>query len=608
VAYRLLDLVSLAVYAFGALTYSTLALYYWRQYRKGDRRGPGALTAFTLVSAVAFLGNLLLSSAAPWIEGRWFGPAATVLGALALGLLPPLMLHLTLETGRVFPSGRSWRVVLAAFYAFSVAAVLLRLDRAPAVSLIAASALGLVYLSGWERRAMDADGSEARWIRALLAAMLACALASLADLRYVDQLADYLLLAFFCVCLYYRERLIFFDVLLRRGVFLSFGMAGLTAVAAVATWPRMAIPGQDSLWLCVFLFGWLAGPPAYEALSRIIDRQWLGRRYSAVEAERLFIRDVQGAAHEAELRDSASRSLAQIFQTRVEVRFDGLARPDPDTGNRIAAEIRHGQACEGSVHVWPRPTGVPFLSDDRRLLHLLSGTLAMLLENVRFRAERRLQEHREQQLRLLASRAELKALRAQINPHFLFNALSVIGGLMQYRPELAADTIDRLAQVFRYTLRRSGDEWTLLGEEVEFITAYLRIEQARFGDRLRVEIDVDPAAERVAIPAMSIQPLIENAIRHGVSAREEPGTLGLRVALADGLLLIEVFDNGPGFPPGFSVEARGEGHGLRNVAERLRGYYGDGATLRWECGGDRTRVILKLPCSTVAYDAAGGRT
>jgi two-component system sensor histidine kinase LytS len=240
------------------------------------------------------------------------------------------------------------------------------------------------------------------------------------------------------------------------------------------------------------------------------------------------------------------------------------------------------------------------MSDDRRLLQSLSGALGVVLENVRFRADRRRQEEREQQLRLLASRAELKALRAQINPHFLFNALSVISGLMQYQPELADETIERLAQVFRYTLRKSDNEWAPLGEEIDFVTAYLRIEQARFGDRLQVEFDVSPDAARILIPAMSIQPLIENAIKHGVSAREGCGAVGLRATLEDGRLSVEVSDNGPGFPPDFSLQQPGQSHGLRNVAERLRGYYGDAARLSWESGGNGTRVVLTFPQAAVS--------
>ena len=86
----------------------------------------------------------------------------------------------------------------------------------------------------------------------------------------------------------------------------------------------------------------------------------------------------------------------------------------------------------------------------------------------------------------------MKALRAQINPHFLFNALNAIAGLIQDQPELADETIEQLAQVFRYTLRKSENEWVRLDEEIEFVTAYLRVEQARFGERLQVEFAVDP--------------------------------------------------------------------------------------------------------------------
>jgi two-component system LytT family sensor kinase len=162
-----------------------------------------------------------------------------------------------------------------------------------------------------------------------------------------------------------------------------------------------------------------------------------------------------------------------------------------------------------------------------------------------------------------------------------------------------------LAQVFRYTLRKSENEWALLGEEIEFITAYLRIEQARFGKHLQVEFDVDPAAARIPIPAMSIQPLIENAIKHGVSTKEGRGTVGLRAVLDEGRLSVEIFDNGPGFPPSFSLQRPGESHGLRNVAERLRGYYGDSASLSWESGGNGTRVVLTFPASAVSSVAIG---
>ena len=617
---RLLDIVSLAAFALGALTFSTLALFYWSERWRGKRTQGAALPAFTLVSAIAFLSTLLSQTAIPWAGGVWMGIAISVPGSLARALLPPLTLHLVMETCADRPHSPGWSRLLLVFYAAGGAAVLVLvleaaglatgwappLERAPAVSLTTASALGLLFLAPFGSRARAAGRPQLWWTRALLLLMAACALGSLANLRYVDQLADYLLLALFCVCLYYRERLVFFDVLMKRGVFLSLGLAALAAAVVLVTWPLLALPDAAFPWLYVFIFGWLAGPVAYRAVTRAVDRLWLRRPYSAVEAEREFIRAIQSASTGTELQERASRSLAGIFQAPVEVCLDGAPGCDSEQAEgSLSADVRHDAGSQGLIRLAPRLSGIPYLSDDRRLLHVLAGALGMVLENVHFRAERRRQEEREQQLRLLASRAELRALRAQINPHFLFNALSAIAGLAQSQPELAGETIDRLAQVFRYALRVSDQEWTSLGEEVEFIEAYLRIEQARFGDRLRVEFDVDPAAGRIAIPALSIQPLIENAIRHGISAREQAGTVGLRAALDTGRLRIEVFDDGPGFPPAFSLQGPGEGHGLRNVAERLRGYYGGSATLSWESAANRTRVILTFPQPSASRQAAG---
>jgi len=344
---------------------------------------------------------------------------------------------------------------------------------------------------------------------------------------------------------------------------------------------------------------WLVGPWIYGRVASTVERRLLGRPYSAADAERRFIRAIQAAGNEEELRECAGRSLGEIFQAPVTVQF-GQSFPSSSTGSGSADR---GASCVleqnnqplGLVTLAERESGIPFLSDDLRLLQSLSSALCLSLENVRFRAEHRLQVEREQQLRLMASRSELKALRAQINPHFLFNTLSVIAGLVHSQPELADETIEHLAQVFRYTLRKSENEWAPLGEEVEFVTAYLRIEQARFGERLSVRYEVDPAAAHIPIPAMCIQPLIENAVRHGVSAMEGPGRVCLRAVLDGEALRLEVLDSGPGFPAGYSLERAVGSHGLRNVADRLRGYYGESARLFWECGQDGTRVVLTFP-------------
>ena len=285
------------------------------------------------------------------------------------------------------------------------------------------------------------------------------------------------------------------------------------------------------------------------------------------EAERRFVLAIQGAESEQALREAAAGSLREIFQTS-------------------AAEI--GELS--SITLAPRPSGIPYLSDDRRLLQSLERTLGVVLENIHFR-------QRELELRQSAGRAELKALRAQINPHFLFNALNAIAGLIPSQPALAEETVEQLAEVFRYTLRRSENEWVRLEEEIEFVSACLRIEQSRFGARLHVQIEMDPLAAGVQVPAMCIQPLVENAIKHGVSQVDRRGNIALLAMLREGRVIIQVTDNGPGFPPGFHFNGA-TGHGLRNIAQRLSGYYGASARLDWENLAEGTRVWLEIPCAS----------
>jgi len=406
-------------------------------------------------------------------------------------------------------------------------------------------------------------------------------------------LPDYLVLGFFCVNLYYKERLVFFDLLIKRGAFFAVCLVGLTAFFAAAPDLWQKLPADWSRpWFTALLLTplWLAAPWIYRRLAEAIDRIWLRRRFSPAEAERHFAGAVQSAGSEEELRTRAMDTLREIFQAPARVSFQASGAP-PASADCLHALLEHRGAPSGWIALDPRPDSIPYLSDDHRLLQSLARTLGVVLDNVRFRA-------REEHLRVLAGRAELRALRAQINPHFLFNALNAIAGLIPGDPQLADETVEQLAQVFRYTLRKSEKEWVRLDEEVEFAAAYLRVEQARFGARLRVEFDVDPAAAAVQIPAMSIQPLIENAIKHGVSAVAGAGSVRLSVRFDAGALTIEIFDNGPGFPAGYSLaaaEANGGAHGLRNVAERLRGYYGDAAQLSWQCGAAGTRVALRIP-------------
>ncbi|MCX6629662.1 MAG: histidine kinase [Candidatus Solibacter sp.] len=576
---QFLYLLWLAPFAFGALLYCTLAMFYWRQLRQRRGAGSGVFGVFTAVCGLAFLLNL--AAQAESLQ-TLVAPALDV----ATGMVPPLLLHLVYRKEQC---ALAW--LRSGFYAIAIAVACTMggvdagllpaawadpLESAPALLLGAAGLLGLV-LQGISRRRRDAaERRYLTWTAVLLCLMLLASVATLLQLSpAVRLLPDYLLLAFFCVTLYYKERLVFFDLVLKRGAFLAFSLLMLATFSLVR--PATAW-GQ---WLMLApLF--LAGPWIYGLLTRTIDRVWLRRRYTVAEAERRFAAAVQTAENERDLRTRAALALSEVFDAPAEVRFGSASTAE------AAGSIGAAIGAHGGVTLSARANSVPYLSDDRNLLQSLGRTLGVVLENVRFR-------EREEHLRGLASRAELKALRAQINPHFLFNALNAIAGLIHTRPALAEETVEQLAEVFRYTLRKSEKEWVRVDEELEFVAAYLRVEEARFGERLQVKMSVDAAATAIQVPAMSIQPLVENAIKHGTSTVEGQGKVGLSVTLDQEALCIEVRDNGPGFPPGFALAAPGSGHGLRNVAERLSGYYGDSAQLSWENCTEGTRVRLKIP-------------
>jgi signal transduction histidine kinase len=192
---------------------------------------------------------------------------------------------------------------------------------------------------------------------------------------------------------------------------------------------------------------------------------------------------------------------------------------------------------------------------------------------LRFLRQLREKERQEERLRALAAQAELKALKAQINPHFLFNTLNTIAQLIHSDSDQAEATVERLAEMFRYVLNGSDRGPVPLEEELTFLDDYLEIEQARFGERLRVNREVAPELLEVPVPSLILQPLVENAVRHG---RGSDGDVDLmiRIQPQGDQLVIAVADQGPGMPAHRRI-GEGPGHGLRNVDERLRMTYGE---------------------------------
>jgi two-component system LytT family sensor kinase len=198
-------------------------------------------------------------------------------------------------------------------------------------------------------------------------------------------------------------------------------------------------------------------------------------------------------------------------------------------------------------------------------------------------------QHRERELTELAATAQLAALRAQMNPHFLFNSLNSIAQLIRSDPDKAEACVERLADIFRYILRRAE-------KELEMTQAYLEIERARFGERLRVETRVDPRSLHQLIPNLILQPLVENAVKHGLSRKRGAGTVTIDAAVTDGCLDLTVGDDGLGMPRPALEGVYERGIGLRNLRDRLARLYGPAhlPEIRSVLGGG-TQVHLRLP-------------
>ncbi len=192
---------------------------------------------------------------------------------------------------------------------------------------------------------------------------------------------------------------------------------------------------------------------------------------------------------------------------------------------------------------------------------------------------------------ILSREAELKALRAQIHPHFLFNSLNSISALVGTRPAEARRICELLAELLRRSLAAGNREWVTLADEIALARSYLSVEQVRFGERLAVQARVGPAAEAWRVPSLILQPLVENAVTHGIASRLNGGVITVEAAVRDGRLVL-VVEN----PKDSEASLRpGTGLGLDSVRRRLEAVYGGEAAMLVEPSAGGFRVELHLP-------------
>lgn len=196
------------------------------------------------------------------------------------------------------------------------------------------------------------------------------------------------------------------------------------------------------------------------------------------------------------------------------------------------------------------------------------------------------------------AQARLQALQMQLNPHFLFNSLHSIAALMHENVERADGMIARLSDLLRAALDSSDTQEVSLRKELDLLERYLAIEQIRFGDRLKVDIDAPPDILEARVPNLILQPLVENAIQHGIEPRAKEGHIDLRAERSNGALVLEVSDNGPGL---LSLQPIAEGVGLSNTQMRLRTLYGDAHSFELRQSPEGGLLVrLTIPFRTVS--------
>ncbi|MGI8469643.1 MAG: sensor histidine kinase [Pyrinomonadaceae bacterium] len=240
--------------------------------------------------------------------------------------------------------------------------------------------------------------------------------------------------------------------------------------------------------------------------------------------------------------------------------------------------------------------GRNLLSDEIEILEAVALLAARKIDALRVTGERHSQELREREFSRLAAEARLVALRAQINPHFLFNALTTIGYLIQSAPDKAFETLMQLTSLLRGILRSTG-EFSTLDDELKIIESYLEIERARFEERLSVKIDVPPELRRLRIPSLVLQPLVENAVKHGISNSKRGGEVRISAQIDGRNLTLEVSDTGAGAGAEKLSVNRKKGVGLNNIEQRLKSHFGASARFEIESEngtGTKSRIVLPI--------------
>jgi len=363
-------------------------------------------------------------------------------------------------------------------------------------------------------------------------------------------------------------------------------LAAVFVFGAVEAWRLEFLPPADTPFhvalllagacLLLVLFA-LARGEVQRALTRLIFRR---------PNEEALVRDLKTSIrNEDEYIATAIARLGEFMGAPAHVTAGAVDALDLDVqhpGAEAVVQLRIGSGGTLSVLLGRRTGGRRYLSEDLQALSRVALVIGEQLE-----------QYRDLETRRLVAQAELRALQSQIHPHFLFNALNTLYGIIPREARGARETVLNLADIFRYFLE-TRKTTVPLEEEMHIVKAYLDVERLRLGDKLKLEINVTPEAESVPIPILSIQPLVENAVKHGIAPLAGGGLIQISASTdSQGELLVSVRDSGPGFS-----KSNRSGVGLENVERRLELCYGGNAGLTIDSGASGTEVSVRIPAAS----------
>lgn len=289
--------------------------------------------------------------------------------------------------------------------------------------------------------------------------------------------------------------------------------------------------------------------------------------------------------------DRTEQYLSLLFSTQVRV--------NQPLANTVQVVTLEGEP-ELKIHLNYMRHWMPWFSEALNWVQVAGLYLQSHLKVIDAFAKEHIQTIKAQELAKLAAKAELIAMQSQIRPHFLFNCLNSIHAFISSSPAQAEQMIESLANLIRGVLRMSDKEEVTLSQELELVKHYICIEHMRYGDRFEFTIVQEQDCEQFCVPSFSIQPLVENAIKHAVDAQFDPVTIQVTIRQTALFLLISVADNGPGLAK--NAEDSGLGMAMQNIANRLRNLYGNSGLLTLKNGSDQGAIaMLQIPIQVKAH-------